>query len=181
MVEFGITVMLVALLIAIMIFLKKRKKSSSGYASNEALKYAPKEPLKKEAKYPPQQEKRPPEIKSSPQVEVKAETNAVNAQITDTKVITDSIPEPVKKPVSNIEIPEKTSNTGFIGLPEDSVLKRHYFSHLCTMIEELAPLCPTDSILRRHYYTMLITQIDQCLKDKKAMERLIYNYESRSA
>ncbi|HEY8159156.1 MAG TPA: hypothetical protein VIF10_10690 [Methylobacter sp.] len=189
MVELGITVVLVALLIAIMVFLNKRKKSSSGYASNQPFKYAPKEPLKKEAKYPPQQEKQPSEIKPAPKVEVKAEPTAVNSQITDAKAVASSTPKPVKKPVSNIEAstkpqakeaasPAKNSNTGF---PEDSVLKRHFFNHLCTMIEELAPQCPTDSVLRRHYYTMLVTQIDQCLNDKKSMERLIYNYENRSA
>jgi len=49
------------------------------------------------------------------------------------------------------------------------------------MIEALAPECPTDSVLCRHYYVMLLTEIDRCLNDKKAMERLIYDYENLSA
>lgn len=227
MVEFGITVVLVALLIAIVIFLNKRKKSSSSYAS--------KEPLEKESNTPEQLKKQAPEIKSAAKTEAHAEPAVVNSQVTDAKAVSSSAPEPVSKPESGIETPAKpqaretvstvkASNTvnsqvtdtkavsspepepirtptskietpakpqvkeatssvktGNIEFPEDSVLKRHFFSHLCTMIEELAPQCPTDSVLRRHYYTMLVTRIDQCLNDKKAMERLIYDYENRTA
>jgi hypothetical protein len=184
MVEFGITVVLVALVAVILFFLKKRKKSSSSHAS--------KEPLKNEPKTPEQLKKQTPETKPAAKAAVNAEPAVVNSQITDAEVVASSTPEPVKQPVSNVETAAKPqakeaassakiSNTGFIGFPEDSVLKRHFYNHLFTMIEELAPQCPTDSVLRRHYYTMLVTQIDQCLNDKKAVERLIYNYENRSA
>jgi len=236
MVEFGITVVLVALLIIAVFLFKKRGRTSSGHTSNEPLKYAPKEPLKKEAKYPPQQEKQPSEVKPADKNAVNIEASAVvNSQITDAKVVSSSATEPVSEPASNIETSAKpqveetistvkTSNTvnsqvtdakivssekhepvstsaskietpakpqvkeatsslktSGTEFPEDSVLKRHFLNHLCTMIEELSPQCPTDSVLRRHYYTMLVTRIDQCLNDKKAMERLTYDYENRSA
>ncbi|MGZ5031064.1 MAG: hypothetical protein ACXV8I_10770 [Methylobacter sp.] len=213
MVEFAITVVLIALLISAILYFSRRKKSSSGYTSNEPVKYAPKEPLKKEAKYPPQQEKQPlttpqvtdakavsspaPEPASKietpakPQVEepisaVKA-SNTVNSQVTDTKVVSSQKPEPVSTSTSKVEAPAKpqvqeaASTVKASGFPEESVLKRHYFYHLCTMIEELAPQCPTESVLRRHHYTMLATRIGQCLHDKKALEQLTYDYEHRSA
>jgi hypothetical protein len=51
-------------------------------------------------------------------------------------------------------------------IPQDSVLRRHYLTHLRTEIESgLAP-CPTDSILRRHYDHLIDTEM------KKHMEEL---------
>jgi len=229
MVEFGITIVLVALLIAAILFFSRRKKTSSGHTSSEPAQYAPKEPLKKEAKYPPQQEQQPlaakpadknavnveaaavvnpqvtdakasspaPEPASKietpakPQVEepistVKA-SNTVNSQITDAKAASSQKPEAVSTSASKVEAPAKpqvqeaASTVKTSGFPEDSVLKRHYFYHLCTMIEELAPQCPTESVLCRHHYTMLASRIEQCLHDKKTLEQLTYDYEHRSA
>lgn len=233
MVEFGITVLVALLIIAVFMF-RKRKIASSAHVSSEPLN-APEEPLKKEAKYPPQQEKQSSEIKSADKNAVNVETTAVvNPQITDMKVVPASVPEPTSKietpakpqveepvstakasntvspqvadakvvstpkpepvssPVSKIETPArqqvkeaasavKTGNAEVIGFPEDSVLKRHYFYHLCTMAEELAPQCPTDSVLRRHHFTTLASRVEQCLHDKKSLEQLISDYEKRSA
>jgi hypothetical protein len=210
MVEFGITVVLVALLITAIFLFKKRKTTSSTHTSSEPAKYAPKEPLKKEAKYPPQQEQQPlaakPADKNAVNVEAAAVVNAqvtdakapsspapepasniVNSQITDAKAVSSQKPEAVSASASKVETPAKpqvqevasTLKTG--GFPEDSVLKRHYFYHLCTMVEELAPQHPTDSVLYRHHYTMLASRIEQCLHDKKALEQLTYDYEHRSA
>jgi hypothetical protein len=230
MVEFAITVVLIALLIAAILYFSRRKKSSSGHTSNEPVKYAPTEPLKKEAKYPPQQEQQPlvtkpaeknavnveaspvvnPQVTDAkavsspapkpaskietpakPQVEEPISTvkssNTVNSQITDAKAVSSQKPELVITPTSKVEAPPKpqvqeaASTVKTSGFPEDSVLKRHYFYHLCTMVEELAPQCPTDSVLRRHHYMMLATRIGQCLHDKKVLEQLTYDYERRSA
>jgi hypothetical protein len=68
-----------------------------------------------------------------------------------------------------------------IALPQDSILKRHYFTHLCAMLEALVPPRPTDSVLCRHYDSMIVTKIAQCLNDKKTTEQLIYEYEQLSA
>jgi len=230
MVEFGITVVLVSLLIAAIFLFKKRKTTSSSHTSSEPVKYAPKEPLKKEAKYPPQQEQQPlaakpadkntvnveaaavvnpqvtdakapsspaPEPASKietpakPQVEEPISTvkvsNTVNSQITDAKAVSSQKPEAVSTSASKVEAPAKpqvqeaASTVKAGGFPEDSVLKRHYFYHLCTMVEELAPQCPTDSVLCRHHYTMLASRVEQCLHDKKTLEQLTYDYEHRSA
>jgi len=160
----GIVSGLIVLLITM--FILKRRTKCSSCSSKETLISKTTEP-----------EKHPTET---------LEPTVVNAQITDTTVVFAPAPEPVNKPVSNIETsvnPQEKAvaeNNGS-GFPEDSVLRRHYFTHLFAMIEALAPQCPTDSVLSRHYYTMLVTEIDQCLNDKKAMERLIYDYENLSA
>ncbi len=64
-------------------------------------------------------------------------------------------------------------------LPEDSILRRHYLTHLYSMIESLAPLRPTESVLCRHYETMLVARLDLCLNNRKAMAQLLSDYESQ--
>jgi len=174
----GIVSVLIVLLITV--FILKRQKKCSSCSSKETLISKPKTP---------EQEKQQSEIKSTAKIAVNSEAVVVDSQVTDTTSISSPVAESVK-PVSNIEIsakpqvkeaavsPVENSSSGF---PQDSILRRHYFTHLCTMIEALAPECPTDSILCRHYYMMLLTEIDRCLNDKKAMERLIYDYENLSA
>ncbi|WP_036305116.1 hypothetical protein [Methylobacter tundripaludum] len=171
----GIVSVLIVLLITV--FILKRQKKCSSCSSKETIISKPKTP---------EQEKQQPEIESTAKIAVNSEAIVVNSQVTDMT----SISSPVAESVSNIEIsvkpqvkeaadsPVENSSSGF---PQDSILRRHYFTHLCTMIEALAPECPTDSILCRHYYMMLLTEIDRCLNDKKAMERLIYDYENLSA
>ncbi|TRW89989.1 hypothetical protein [Candidatus Methylobacter oryzae] len=143
-----------------------------------------------EAKAAEQQKQQPePEIKPVADVEVNAEPTAVNSQITDTVAVASTpAPEPVKQPVETPapvkqqakEAPAPTVEKD-IEFPEDSILKRHYFTHIFTMVEALSPECPEDSVLRRHHYTLLISEIDQCLHDKKAMEKLINDYQHLSA
>ncbi len=178
----GIVSGLIVLLVTMFIF--KRQKKCSSCSSKETLISKPKAS---------EQEKQQQEIKSAAKIAVNAEPTSVSSQITDTTVVSSPAPESVNKPISNVETsakpqakeaaasPVENNSGGFSGFPQDSILRRHYFTHLCTMIEALAPQCPTDSVLCRHYYTMLITEIDQCLNDKKAMERLIYDYENLSS
>ncbi|WP_262966268.1 hypothetical protein [Methylobacter psychrophilus] len=61
-------------------------------------------------------------------------------------------------------------------VPQDSTLKRHFVSHLRTMIESLKPR-PTDSTLSRHYDSLINTEVEQCVNDQDALERLIARYE----
>lgn len=167
------------------IFTSKKGGTCSSCSSQET-------PLSEPKATAPEQEKQQPEpeIKSVAEVEVNAEPTAVNSQITDTAAVVSSpSPEPVKQAVETSEKPqakeapassvEKASSIS--EFPEDSILKRHYFTHIFTMVEALAPQCPTDSVLRRHYYTMLISEIDQCSHDKQAMEKLINDYEHLQA
>lgn len=187
MTELGITALLVVLLIAVFVFFKKRKKCSSCCPSKETPKSEPNAP---------EQVKQQPEIKSSDKPVVNVEATSVNAQITDVvnPQITDatvvSSPEPksANKPTVNVEPSAKpqaketavmspTENNSS-SLPQDSILKRHYLTHVCTMIESIYPPRPTDSVLCRHYDAMIVTEIDRCLNNKKAMDQLIHAYEN---
>lgn len=178
MIEFGIVV-LVVLLIAVFIFLKKRKKYSSCCPSKETLKSEPKVP---------EQVKQQPETKSADEPVLKAEPTSVNPQKTDTTVVTAPEPKPANQP-ANTEPSAKpqvketavspAENISSSLLPQDSILKRHYLTHVCMMIESLAPPRPTDSVLCRHYDAMIFAEIAQCLSDKKAMEQLIHTYENK--
>lgn len=49
-------------------------------------------------------------------------------------------------------------------IPEDSVLKRHFTTHLKSQIEsELSPR-PTDAVLQRHYDSMITVMVEDRLQ-----------------
>lgn len=48
-------------------------------------------------------------------------------------------------------------------IPEDSVLKRHFFTHLQSEIESALFPRPTDSVLRRHYDTLVAAELENRL------------------
>lgn len=157
----GITGVVIVLLITAIIVLKRRKGCSS---------CSPKEALINKAKAP-ETVKSQPEIKLADKLTVKAEPTAVYPQITDVKIVA---------PSAKLAAPACVKTSG-CSLPQDSILRRHYFTHLCTMIETLAPPRPTDSVLCRHYDTMIAVRIAQCLSDKGAMEQLTCDYGNLNA
>ncbi|MDO9214929.1 MAG: hypothetical protein Q8Q54_15240 [Methylococcales bacterium] len=61
-------------------------------------------------------------------------------------------------------------------LPQDSMLKRHYLTHVHAMMTAISPARPTEPTLARHYDTQLTADIAQCLNDEVAMEKLIAQY-----
>ncbi len=48
-------------------------------------------------------------------------------------------------------------------VPEDSVLKRHFFTHLQSEIEATLFPRPTDSVLRRHYDSLVVAELEKRL------------------
>lgn len=64
--------------------------------------------------------------------------------------------EPANKPLTSIDANE-------IKLPEDSVLKRHFLTHMQTEIESSLFPRPTDSVLQRHYDALVATEMKDCL------------------
>ncbi|MCK9396146.1 MAG: hypothetical protein M0Q44_11205 [Methylobacter sp.] len=169
MTQFGIVAVLIVLLITLLIILKRRKKCSS---------CSPKETLIGKPKAP-EQEKQQPEITLVDKPITSAVPTAVNGQITD--VVSSPEPKPKNKPIGDIDPSAKPkAGAPISGLPQDSILRRHYMTHLCTMLESLVPPRPTDSVLRRHYDAMIVTQIAQCLNDKKAMEQLLHAYANKN-
>lgn len=63
------------------------------------------------------------------------------------------------------------------GIPQDSVLRRHYMTHLRYMIETVTFPRPTDSVLRRHYDHLIASELETCLNDEAHLEKLISRYE----
>ncbi|MDD5580075.1 MAG: hypothetical protein PHY16_12450 [Methylobacter sp.] len=53
-------------------------------------------------------------------------------------------------------------------IPQDSVLRRHYLTHLRTEIESGLTACPTDSVLRRHYNHLINTEMEKQLEELDA-------------
>jgi cyanate lyase len=53
------------------------------------------------------------------------------------------------------------SNTG---VPEDSILRRHFLSNLQAQIESELPDSPTDSVLKRHHDTLVCTKLAERLE-----------------
>lgn len=118
------------------------------------------------------------------------ENKAANKPIVNTQAKKEPVAEPqANKPLSsepNSElIAESQTNVTVTlapkvshdNLPQDSMLRRHYLTHLRATIESLNPPRPTDSSLSRHYDTMILAEVEQCISDQGATERLICNYE----
>ena len=61
-------------------------------------------------------------------------------------------------------------------LPQDSMLKRHYLTHVHAMMTAISPARPTEPTLARHYDTQLTADIAECLSDEGAMKKLIAQY-----
>ncbi len=114
-----------------------------------------------------------PETLSDVEPSTEQQTNEVAPELESTDR-PESKPEPSVKPQPSetaLSSPEHKSN-----FPEDSILKRHYLTHVCAMLEALAPARPTDAVLCRHYDAMMLAKIEQCLNDKQAMDRLLDDY-----
>lgn len=156
----------VILAIVVFIFLHKRKKCCSSCSTKEM-------PVK-EAEVQKQVEQKEMPVKEEPQVVVQQEQQPE----------IEAVAQPENKPEAPVQpIAQATTNTCseycHLNLPEDSILRRHYLTHLTTMIESVASPRPTDSVLCRHYDALLAARIDQCLTDNQAMEQLIADYEAQ--
>jgi len=143
-------------------FLKNRKKESA----NTSVKQAPEsaKPIKQEAK---------------PADKVVAPAEAVTAQ-TNEKVATPLEKQPATPAVEIENKPVITQPTISLennsSLPQDSMLRRHYLTHVRAMLTSLSPSRPTDSALSRHYDTQITTDIAHCLHNEAAMEQLVADY-----
>ncbi len=190
-----IVAVLIILAIAIPIILKMRKKDSS--CSHCSPKETPvskptvSEPVKQEPKLEsvdqpitdvefstePQTNAAvvsSPELETLSDVEPSTEPQTNEVAELESADQAESNPEPSVKPQPSetaVFSPEHKSN-----FPEDSTLKRHYLTHLCAMLEALAPARPTDAVLCRHYEAMMLAKIEQCLNDKQAMDQLLDDY-----
>jgi hypothetical protein len=64
----------------------------------------------------------------------------------------------LQKPVVSV-----ASTTQKLKVPEDSVLKRHFLTHLQSEIEAALFPRPTDSVLQRHYDSLVAAELENRL------------------
>jgi len=102
-------------------------------------------------------------------VQIPQATEPVSAIETKSELIVE--PTPIKTVTPE---PKGSGNN----LPQDSMLRRHYLTHIRAMIESLKGPRPTDSSLSRHYDSLITTEIAQCLSDQNAIRLLICHYEA---
>ena len=102
-------------------------------------------------------------------VQIPQATEPVNSIETKSELIVE--PTPIKTVTPE---PKESVNN----LPQDSMLRRHYLTHIRAMIESLKGPRPTDSSLSRHYDSIITTEIAQCLSDQNAIRLLICHYEA---
>lgn len=60
-----------------------------------------------------------------------------------------------------------------VTVPEDSVLRRHFLSHVQNQLLAGAPDRPTDSVLSRHYDQWVAAQLDSCVNDAGKLNALL--------
>jgi hypothetical protein len=68
------------------------------------------------------------------------------------------------------------SEGGWNTIPQDATLRRHYLTHVRSMVESLAPPCPSDSVLRRHHEHLVAAWSDSCLAESGQLEALVREY-----
>jgi len=152
MIEFIVVAIFLA---AIWFFLKSRKKESP------SIKNAPEsaKPIKQTPEH-------------TDKVAAPAEAVTTQAQEKVSPPITQAVAVENKPVIA----PQPTISLGNSLLPQDSMLRRHYLTHIRAMMTALSPSHPTELALSRHYDTQITTNIERCLNDKTAMEQLIADY-----
>lgn len=62
-------------------------------------------------------------------------------------------------------------------IPQESVLRRHYLTHIRYMIEATTFPRPTESVLRRHYEQLVSSIFDACVEDAAELDKLLHRYD----
>jgi type IV secretory pathway VirB10-like protein len=62
-------------------------------------------------------------------------------------------------------------------IPQESVLRRHYLTHIKYMIETTTFPRPSESVLRRHYAQLVDSIFEACVNDAKELDKLIRRYD----
>lgn len=88
-------------------------------------------------------------------------------------------PAPAAAPVPKAAVAQRPAAPVFgRHVPQDSVLRRHFQTHICHMLEAVAAPRPTDSVLKRHHGHLLQSRLQACLRDKACLDRLTAEHEA---
>ena len=92
-----------------------------------------------------------------------------------------STPAPAPKPKPKPQPEAKPEPVIVYGahVPEDSMLRRHFITHLKSIIVSLTGPRPTDSALSRHYDTQIASELETSLQDAAYARRLVINHEEQ--
>lgn len=74
------------------------------------------------------------------------------------KIVVDASPTP-----TTLETISAAAPSSKVGIPEDSVLKRHFIAQLTAEVEAGLPPRPADSVLQRHYDSLLSFELEKRL------------------
>jgi len=118
-------------------------------------------------------------IKPAAATPVKQEAKPAEKVVTPAETVVVQVAEKSETPVATPAVviesqPVSTQDNSL--LPQDSMLKRHYLTHVHAMMTAISPARPTEPTLAHHYDTQLTADIAQCLSDEAAMEKLIAQY-----
>ena len=95
-----------------------------------------------------------------PSKSVEPEAPTVNAARTIQSVVKEEVVQPVFNEAAEQQVKKDTTKSK---IPEDSVLRRHFISHIRSLIENEMSNRPTDSVLKRHYETLVNTELENRL------------------
>ncbi|MCL7423077.1 MAG: hypothetical protein M8364_19480 [Methylobacter sp.] len=87
---------------------------------------------------------------------------AVEVAVSKPSVVQSSQPEAKAEPAMREEALVRVESK--TGVPEDSILRRHFLSNLQAQIESELPDSPTDSVLKRHHDTLICTKLAERLE-----------------
>jgi hypothetical protein len=87
------------------------------------------------------------------------------------------LPKPAVAVANTRKSPSWAEKKRLYTIPQDSILRRHYLTHVRYMVEVVNNPRPSESVLRRHYEQLISSQVETCLKDDTAMERLLKRYD----
>jgi hypothetical protein len=152
MIEF---IVVAIFLVAIWFFLKSRKKRSP------SIKNAP------ESAKP---------IKQTPQHTDKVAKTAEAVTTPAKEKVSPTVTQAAVVENKPVIAPQQTISLESSLLPQDSMLRRHYLTHVRAMITSLSPSRPAELALSRHYDAQITADIERCLNNKMAMDQLIADY-----
>jgi hypothetical protein len=97
--------------------------------------------------------------------------------VTPKRTVSQAAPTPVAPKVVATKTAVVATSAAVPHIPQESVLRRHYLSHIRYMIEVTTFPKPTESVLRRHYEQLVGSILDACVEDAAELDKLIRRYD----
>jgi len=102
-----------------------------------------------------------PITKIEPITEIAAITETESEYESDLLIVIDSLTEDVVPAIPEVKVEHFHKPVEKQKIPEDSILRRHFLSHIRSLVESCLGPRPTDSILKRHYDTQVKAEMEK--------------------